>query len=84
MMYSPEQHSETYRGHAIRISAAAASDAPHRFLPRIEWVEQLAPNHVFYKLSAGDMTFADPVSAIAHGVALVKRWVDRMLSTTPA
>lgn len=84
MMYTPEQHAETYRGHTIRISAAAAADAPHRFLPRIEWVEQTTPNHVFYKLSADDLTFADPVAAIAYGVNMVKRWVDRMLSTAPA
>jgi hypothetical protein len=83
MMYTPEQHAETYRGHTIRISAATAPDAPHRFLPRIEWVEQIAPQHVFYKLSTDGLTFADPVTAISYGVNLVKRWVDRMLATAP-
>ncbi|HSV54580.1 MAG TPA: hypothetical protein VLJ57_20830 [Burkholderiaceae bacterium] len=82
MMHLPEEYEEMYRGHAIRISAAAAADAPHRFEPRIEWVEQVnTPKHVFYKLTPDESTFADPLAAITYGVNLVKRWVDRMQST---
>lgn len=84
MMHSPEQHAETYRGHAIRISAAAAATAPERYAPHIEWVEQITPQHVFYKLSPDDTSFTDPRAAIGYGVDLVRRWVDRMLATATA
>lgn len=81
MMHMPEQHAETYRGHAIRISAAIAASASHRFEPRIEWVEQVnTPQHVFYKIAADESSFSDPLTAIAHGVKLVRRCVDRMLA----
>jgi hypothetical protein len=84
MMHMPEQHAEIYRGHAIRISAAVAPDAPHRFEPRIEWVEQVnAPQHIFYKVAADASSFADPLTAIAHGVKLVRHCVDRMLAQPP-
>ena len=84
MMHQPEQHAETYRGHAIRIRAAAAATAPNRYAPQIEWVEQLTPQHVFYKLTPDDTSFADPRSAVGYGVQMVRRWVDRMLATAPA
>lgn len=81
MMHLPEQHAEMYRGHTIRISAADAADAPHRYAPRIEWVEQVdTPRHVFYKLTPDESTFSDPLAAVTYGVNLVKRWVDRMQS----
>jgi hypothetical protein len=85
MMHMPEQHAEMYRGHTIRISAAVSADAPHRFAPRIEWVEQVnTPRHVFYKIAADESSFPDPLTAIAYGVKLVRRCVDRVLATTPA
>lgn len=83
MMQMPPQYTETYRGHAIRISAATAASAPQRFSPHIEWVEQLTPQHVFYKLTSDDTSFSDPTAAVGHGVRMVRRWIDRMLATTP-
>lgn len=84
MMHMPPQHAETYRGHAIRISAATAASAPQRFAPHIEWVEQLTPQHVFYKLTPDDTSFTDPAAAVGHGVRLVHRWIDRMLAGSTA
>jgi hypothetical protein len=81
MMHMPEQHAEVYRDHAIRISAAVAPGSPNRFEPRIEWVERVnTPQHVFYKIAADASSFADPLTAIAYGVKLVRGCVDRMLA----
>lgn len=81
MMQMPAQHQEHYRGHEIRVSAAALAHAPGRFGPCIDWVERTSGGApAFYKLRDDDTSFVEPAAAIAHGVALVRRWVDRMLA----